>query len=140
MKSAGTVRETEGAVQFEAFDRGDGRIGVRNRVLVLPSVICSHMVADRIAASVPDAVSTPHDHGCAQIGSDNDQTRRTFLGIGTNPNIAGTVVVGLGCEVIQSDSLAADLAARGVPVSELSIQGLAEPTSASNRASSWSKS
>ncbi|MFC6800140.1 UxaA family hydrolase [Haladaptatus sp. DYSN1] len=124
MKSAGTVRETEGAVQFEAFDRGDGRIGVRNRVLVLPSVICSHMVADRIAASVPDAVSTPHDHGCAQIGSDNDQTRRTFLGIGTNPNIAGTVVVGLGCEVIQSDSLAADLAARGVPVSELSIQGV----------------
>jgi altronate dehydratase large subunit len=110
------------AVRFEGYDRGDGCIGVRNRVLVLPSVICSHMVADRIAERVEGAVSAPHDHGCAQIGSDNDQTRRTFLGTATNPNVVGTVVVGLGCEVIQSDSLAADLADRGGTVRELSIQ------------------
>jgi altronate dehydratase large subunit len=110
------------AVRFEGYDRGEGRVGVRNRVLVLPSVICSHVVADRIAERVEGAVSAPHDHGCAQIGSDNDQTRRTFLGTATNPNVAGTVVVGLGCEVIQSDSLAADLADCGGTVRELSIQ------------------
>ena len=108
--------------QFEGYERPNEVIGIRNRVLVLPSVICSHVVADRIADRVPDAVSTPHDHGCAQIGSDNDQTRRTFLGLGSNPNIAGTVVVGLGCEVLQSADVASQLGDRGVPVRELSIQ------------------
>jgi altronate dehydratase large subunit len=107
---------------FTGYDRGERGTGVRNRVLVLPSVICSHVVADRIAERVPEAVSAPHDHGCAQIGADNEQTRRTFLGLGTNPNVAGTVVVGLGCEVLQSDEVASDLAELGVPVRELSIQ------------------
>lgn len=115
---------TEGDVEagFEGYERANGVVGMRDRVLVLPSVICSHMVADRIAAAVPEAVSAPHGHGCAQIGDDNDQTRRTFLGLGANPNVAGTVVVGLGCEVLQSDTVASQLDERGVPVRELSIQ------------------
>lgn len=111
------------ATRFEAYQRAGRQPGIRNRVLVLPSVICSHMVADRIAAQVPAAVSAPHDHGCAQIGADNDQTKAAFLGVATNPNIAGTVVVGLGCEVLQSDMVAAELADLDVPVRELSIQG-----------------
>ncbi|MFC7142265.1 UxaA family hydrolase [Halosimplex aquaticum] len=107
---------------FEAVDRGDRGVGVRDRVLVLPSVICSRIVADRIAEAVPGAVSAPHDHGCAQIGDDKSQTLRAFLGVGSNPNVAGTVVVGLGCESIQSDDVAADLADLGVPVRETAIQ------------------
>ncbi|WP_436923728.1 UxaA family hydrolase [Halosimplex amylolyticum] len=107
---------------FEAVDRGDRGLGVRDRVLVLPSVICSRIVADRIAAAVPGAVSAPHDHGCAQIGDDKSQTLRAFLGVGSNPNVAGTVVVGLGCESIQSDDVAADLTDLGIPVRETAIQ------------------
>ncbi|MFB6141291.1 MAG: UxaA family hydrolase [Halosimplex sp.] len=107
---------------FRVVDRGDRGVGVRDRVLVLPSVICSRIVADRIADGVPEAVSAPHDHGCAQIGDDKAQTLRAFLGVGSNPNVAGTVVVGLGCESIQSDDVAADLAERGVPVRETAIQ------------------
>lgn len=116
--------------QFEGYRRTDGRLGVRNRVLVLPSVICSHLVAEEIADRVECAVAAPHDHGCAQIGADNDQTRETFLGVGTNPNIAGTVVVGLGCEAVQSDEVAAALEDRGVPVEEFSIQGTGGTASA----------
>lgn len=107
---------------FEGVERPDGRVGVRNAVLVLPSVICSHVVADRIAERVEGAVSAPHDHGCGQIGADEAQTRRAFLGLAANPNVAGTVVVGLGCETVQSDEVAAELADRDVPVRELSIQ------------------
>jgi len=107
---------------FEAVVRGDRGVGVRDSVLVLPSVICSRIVADRIAEAVPGAVSVPHDHGCAQIGDDKAQTHRAFLGVGSNPNVAGTVVVGLGCESIQSDEVAADLAEMGVPVRETAIQ------------------
>jgi len=112
-------------VDFEAVARGDGRsVGVRDRVLVLPSVICSHVVAERIADRVDGAVAAPHDHGCGQIGADAEQTRRTFLGLGENSNVAGVVVVGLGCETVQSDDVAAALRERGVPVRELSIQGV----------------
>lgn len=122
------------AVRFEGYRRGDGRLGVRNRVLVLPSVICWHLVAEAIADRNERAVAAPHDHGCAQIGADNDQTRRTFLGVGTNPNVAGTLVVGLGCEAVQSDAVAAALADRGATVEELSIQGEAERSPRSRRA------
>jgi altronate dehydratase large subunit len=107
---------------FEAIERDDGPVGVRDHVLVLPSVICSHVVADRIAERVERAVSTPHDHGCAQLGADNEQTRRTLLSLAESPNVAGTVVVGLGCEAVQSADVAATLEARGVTVRELSIQ------------------
>jgi altronate dehydratase large subunit len=106
-----------------AYARSDG-IGARNRLLVLPSVICSRLVADRIADAVPGAVSAGHDHGCAQLGDDEAQTERTLEGVATNPNVAGAVVVGLGCEGVQSDRLAGTLADRGVPVRELSIQGV----------------
>ena len=114
-----TAAGDSGGQSSEPVDRG---VGVRDRVLVLPSVICSRAVADRIADRVPGAVSAPHDHGCGQIAADAAQTRRAFLGIGTNPNVAGTVVVGLGCESIQSDDVAAALAERDVPVREVAIQ------------------
>lgn len=109
---------------IEGYERPDGAVGVRNHVLVVPSVICSHLVAERIADRLPYARATPHDHGCAQLGADNDQTARTLVGIGTNPNVAGVVVVGLGCEEVQSDDVADSLSERGVPVRELSIQGV----------------
>lgn len=123
MSAGPDATQRTAAEGFEAYERDGREIGVRNNVLVLPSVICSHLVADRIADAVPNAVSAPHDHGCAQIGFDNDQTRRTFMGLAANPNIAGTVVVGLGCEVLQSDEVAAGMADLDVPVRELSIQG-----------------
>jgi len=109
-------------ITFTGYDRNERGVGVRDRVLVLPSVICSREVADRIAAAVPGAASAPHDHGCGQIGDDKDQTSRTFLGVGSNPNVAGTVVVGLGCESVQSDEVAAGLDERDVPVGEVTIQ------------------
>jgi altronate dehydratase large subunit len=107
---------------FTGYQRPDGRLGVRNHVLILPTVICSHFVAEEIAARSDRAVATPHDHGCAQLGADHDQTRETLLGVGTNPNVAGTVVVGLGCEHVQSDDVAAELAASNLPVREVAIQ------------------
>lgn len=107
---------------LQGYERSNGKIGIRNYILIIPSVICSHHVADRIAAQLPYARATPHDHGCAQLGADNEQTSRTLVGIGANPNVAGVVVVGLGCEEVQSTEVAASLSDRGVPVREISIQ------------------
>ncbi|WP_238709513.1 UxaA family hydrolase [Natronorubrum halophilum] len=114
--------EADAATRFAAYDRERSGVGVRNRVLVIPSVICSHTVADRIASEIPGAVSAPHDHGCGQLGDDSERTERTLIGIAANPNVAGALVVGLGCETIQSDRLAEEIADRGVPVEEVAIQ------------------
>jgi altronate dehydratase large subunit len=123
MTTDAIAEETEPCEEtFTGYRRSDGRLGVRNQVLVLPSVICSHLIAEEIAARADRAVAAPHDHGCAQLGADNDQTKETFLGVGSNPNIAGTVVVGLGCEHVQSDAVAAALSDRDLPVREVAIQ------------------
>jgi len=109
------------SVPLEAYARDDG-VGVRNRVLVVPSVICSHIVAQRIADAVDRAVCAPHDHGCAQIGADHEQTERTLLNVTRNPNVAGATVVGLGCEHLQSGPFAERIADHDVPVREAAIQ------------------
>ncbi|MGB9955369.1 UxaA family hydrolase [Haloferax prahovense] len=111
-----------GRDSFAGYRRPDGRLGIRNRVLVLPSVICSHVVAEEIAARSPGAVAAPHDHGCGQLGADAEQTERTLVGLAGNPNVAGTVVVGLGCETVRSDVVAAAVDECGLPVRELTIQ------------------
>lgn len=107
---------------FRGYERGGRLPGVRDRVLVLPSVICSHVVADRIADRFEGAVSASHDHGCGQLGSDRAQTERTLVGLGSNPNIGGVLVVGLGCETSQSDALADRIEDSNIPVDEVTIQ------------------
>ncbi|ELZ05893.1 UxaA family hydrolase [Natrialba asiatica] len=119
---SGTSRRRVPRTSFDAYRRSDGRVGVRNRVLVVPSVICSHLVAERIAAEHDDAVAAPHDHGCGQVGDDHERTERTLLNLARNPNIAGATVVGLGCEHLQSGPFADRIGERGVAVRETAIQ------------------
>jgi altronate dehydratase large subunit len=107
---------------FLGFPRPKGPAGVRNHVLVIPSVVCSAHVAQQIAAHVPGATAAPHQHGCSQIGRDRDQTARTLAGVGVNPNVYGVVVVGLGCEGVPSGELAEMIAAAGKPVKAFDIQ------------------
>jgi len=107
---------------FEGFPRPRGPAGVRNHVLILPSVACSASVAGQIAARVPGTVAAEHQHGCSQIGDDRDQTLRTLAGVGSNPNVWGAVVVGLGCEAISSRELADAIADRGTRVKRFDIQ------------------
>ena len=114
--------DVDAAATFAGYRRPDGRLGVRNRVLVLPSVICSSVVAESIAGRTDRAVAAPHDHGCGQLGVDNAQTEAVLRGVAANPNVAGTLVVGLGCEEVQSDAVAGAVADRGLPVREVAIQ------------------
>src|SRR4051812_7151364 len=99
-----------------------GRVGVRNHVMILPSVVCSNTVVQRIAQQVPDAVFVTHQHGCSQVGDDVEQTRATLIGYATNPNVAGVLVVSLGCETIEGDKVAQMIADTGQDVEFLGIQ------------------
>ncbi|WP_442870387.1 UxaA family hydrolase [Aneurinibacillus sp. Ricciae_BoGa-3] len=111
---------TEG--KFLGYRRHDGRVGVRNHVLILPTITCATQTAQRITELVQGTVSFIHQHGCAQVGADYDQTFRTYVGLGTNPNVYGVVVLGLGCETHQGRSVAEEIAKSGKPVELVSIQ------------------
>ncbi len=104
------------------YVRPDGSVGVRNHLLVLPSVVCANDTALRIAAQLNGAVSVTHQHGCAQLPADSEQTKRTLVGFGVNPNVAACIVVGLGCETIQASEVADGIARTGKPVAHLVIQ------------------
>ena len=102
--------------------RGDGRVGFRNYLLVLPSCVCSGHAAALVGQAVPEAVAIVHPHGCSQIPSDADFTAKQLIGCATNPNVAAVVVVGLGCEQVQSERIADGIAAASKPVERVVIQ------------------
>ena len=95
------------AQTFWGYRRADGAVGIRNHLLVVPSVICANVVAQRVAQLIPGAVAVPHPHGCAQVGDDVTLTEKVLAGTVANPNVGAAVVVGLGCETCQATDVAA---------------------------------
>lgn len=95
---------------FMGYARKDGRVGIRNQIAVIPSVFCAAKVAERIAYQVPGCVYFRHPVGCSQVGEDLEVTAKTLIAIGKNPNFAGVVVVGLGCERFSPYELAEGIA------------------------------
>ena len=79
--------------KFLGYRRADGRVGVRNHVLILPTITCATQAAKQITELVSGTVSFIHQHGCAQVGVDYEQTFRTYVGMGANPNVYGVVVL-----------------------------------------------
>jgi altronate dehydratase large subunit len=96
-------------MKISGYLRPDGSIGFRNHVAILPSVGCANDVVVRLGRMYPDIRLLTHRQGCSQVGPDNDQTTRALVGLGKNPNIAGVLVVGLGCETISAESLAEEI-------------------------------
>ncbi len=108
---------------FWGYRRSDGTAGVRNHVLLLPTITCANQVARNAAAITRGAVYVTHQHGCGQTGDDLHQTMRTFVGYGANPNVFGVVVCGLGCEAASARIVADGIARRtGKPVELVLIQ------------------
>lgn len=119
---------------FEGYRRADGSVGIRNHILVIPSVMCSTHVVERLMARCSDVVGIVHQHGCSGIGADFDQTLRTLVGMGRNPNVAAVLLVGLGCESIQSNLIADGIAATGKPVERVVIQEVGGATKTFDKA------
>ncbi len=109
-------------MNFYGYRRPDGRVGIRNHVVILPSVACSVEVGNAIARKVKGVVAISHPHGCAELPFDAEQTLRTVVGVGKNPNVAAVLVVGLGCELLDAPTIASKIAESGKPVKSLVIQ------------------
>ncbi len=104
------VLPTEAPPAFQGYRRADGTVGVRNHVVVLSTVVCANTVAERIAQQVPGTVSLTHPHGCGHVGADFDLVLDTLVRLGSHPNVAATLVVGLGCERFRPQELAEGIA------------------------------
>ena len=81
---------------FRGYRRPDGRVGVRNRVIVVNATAETGPIVRRIAQAAPGVVPVVHQHGYAQFPEDADQTFRTLVGNAAHPNVAAALFVGLG--------------------------------------------
>jgi len=99
--------------QWQGYLRADGRAATRNEIWILPTVGCVALTAEQIARAAMarhghwfDGIHAfPHPHGCSQLGDDLAGTRALLAGLAANPNAAGVLVLGLGCESNQIDRL-----------------------------------
>ncbi|MGD0765489.1 MAG: UxaA family hydrolase [Dehalococcoidia bacterium] len=107
---------------FDGWRRPDGRIGVRNHCLVLATVVCAAPVAREIGRRLPEVVTVEHPHGCGRGGPDIGLQLRTLAGLVNNPNIGGTILVGLGCEAVSVGLLSAVIGETGKPLKGVIIQ------------------
>ncbi len=109
---------------INGYIRKDGTVGVRNHVLIIPSVLCAKKVAERIAYGTPGCVVASHNQGCAQLGDDYYQTRRTILNTAINPNVASVLIVGLGCERVSPHEIQEEIRASGKEAELIMIQDM----------------
>ncbi|PWG65434.1 UxaA family hydrolase [Spiribacter halobius] len=80
---------------FLGYRRENGRVGVRNHVVVLPVDDISNAAAEAVANNIKGTLALPHPYGRLQFGPDLDLHFRTLIGAGSNPNVAAVVVIGI---------------------------------------------
>ena len=103
---------------FEGYRRADGRVGTRNYIAIVSTVNCSAASSKFISQKFDEAILEQfpnvdgvipliHKGGCAMEfgGPDHRQLARTLAGFARHPNIAGYLIVGLGCETSQASFL-----------------------------------
>ena len=80
---------------FLGYRRENGRVGIRNHVIILPLDDLSNAAAEAVAHNIKGALAIPHPYGRLQFGADLDLHFRTLIGAGCNPNVAAVVVIGI---------------------------------------------
>jgi altronate dehydratase large subunit len=107
---------------FKGYRRADGRVGIRNHVLILPTSVCAAQVAAEIARGVRGCVAACHAYGCCQVGEDWQLTFRTLRNTAANPNVGAVLVVGLGCEGLEPLTMLQSVEDLGKPTRGIVIQ------------------
>ena len=108
--------------EFLGFERPKGLVGIRNKVMILSSVVCVNHVAQEISKKVDNSIAITHPLGCGQFAIDFTNIQRTLSGLAANPNIYGVLIVGLGCENMKSDALAKIVKRSKKPVEFFDVQ------------------
>jgi (2R)-sulfolactate sulfo-lyase subunit beta len=77
------------------YRRENGRMGIRNHVIILPLDDLSNAACEAVANNIKGTIAIPHPYGRLQFGADLELHFRTLIGAGCNPNVAGVVVIGI---------------------------------------------
>lgn len=109
-----------GNLQLTGFRRENGRVDVRNYVLIIPVDDISNAAAVGVISLIRGTMAIPHPYGRLQFGQDLELTFDTLIGTGRNPNIAAAVVIGI--EPKWTERIAAGIAETGKPVAGFSIE------------------
>lgn len=92
-------------MKFWGYKRPDGKVGTRNHVLVLPTCSCASETCRVVASQVHGAINIINNCGCAEVKGNEEITQRILTGFAVNPNVYGTVIIGLGCENVSHREL-----------------------------------
>jgi (2R)-sulfolactate sulfo-lyase subunit beta len=106
---------------FWGYARENGRIGVRNHVIILPVDDLSNAACEAVAHNIKGTMAIPHPYGRLQFGADLELHFRTLIGTGSNPNVAAVVVIGI--EDGWTKKVVDAIAATGKPVTGFGIEG-----------------
>lgn len=107
-------------MEFKGYERADGSVGIRNKILVIAVDECCEGIARSIAREDADSVVVTNWYTCMLGG--NEETFHQLTALGKNPNAAGAVVVSMGCGSILTSQIAEPIKALGKPVFELTCQ------------------
>src|SRR5919201_561999 len=106
---------------FFGYRRENGRVGVRNHVVLLPVDDLSNAACLAVENNVKGTMAIPHPYGRLQFGADLDLHFRTLIGTGSNPNVAAVVVIGI--EDGWTKRVVDGIAVTGKPVVGFGIEG-----------------
>ena len=105
---------------FFGYRRDNGRVGIRNHVLILPLDDLSQPACDAVANNIGGTVAIQHPYGRLQFGADLDLHFRTLIGAGSNPNVAAVIVIGI--EEKWTQDVVDGIAKTGKPVAGFGIE------------------
>ncbi|MBL8571850.1 MAG: UxaA family hydrolase [Phreatobacter sp.] len=110
-----------GKLKFMGYRRENGRVGIRNHVIILPLDDLSNAACEAVANNIKGTLALPHAYGRLQFGEDLQLHFRTLIGTGTNPNVAAVIVIGI--EPGWTGRVVEGIAKTGKPVAGFAIEG-----------------
>ena len=102
------------------YRRQNGRVGIRNHVVILPVDDISNAACEAVARVIQGVLPLPHAYGRLQFGEDLELFFRTMIGTGANPNVAAAIVIGI--EPGWTGRIVEGIASTGKPVAGFSIE------------------
>src|SRR6266852_51039 len=108
-------------MRFSGWRRENGRVGVRNHVVILPLDDLSNAACEAVANNIKGTLAIPHAYGRLQFGEDLELFFRTLIGTGSNPNVAAVVVIGI--EDQWTKRVVDGIKKTGKPVTGFGIEG-----------------
>ena len=108
-----TPFKKESPAQFLGYRRENNKVGIRNSIWIIPTVGCVNNVATSIKSlsqeyihgNIDEIAAFSHPYGCSQMGLDQENTRKILANLINHPNAGGVLVLGLGCENCNIDTL-----------------------------------